>query len=115
MSEVSPKDEKSPTLLNQGGLSVLIGVAAILANLLLSALGWVNLVLGILLLLGSILMMVKSINRLLAFLLFFLGVVLILKNIFLIGIFIDVFIYLVGAIMIVVGGYGLYRYTRRNR
>lgn len=113
MDEVAIKN-KNPNFLNQGGLSVLIGGGSILVNLLLSSMGWVSLVLGILLVGGAVLMVYKALNRLVAFLMLLIGMVLILKNFFYIGFIIDISIYLVGAVLIVVGSYGLVRHYTKD-
>jgi len=113
MSELDNKIEgkvANPNILNQGGTSVAIGLGILVGNLLISQIQWLFLIVGILLIGGFFYLAYKKIFRVASFFMLIAGATLVLKNVFFIGAIIDIFIYLSAIVMILVGGWGIYRY-----
>lgn len=103
----------SPNVMNQGGIGIVAGVGAIALNLLVSSLGWLGILLGVGLIVGAGVLIYRQVFRLASFLLMVLGIVLILKNVFILGVFIDLIVYAAAVILILTGAWGLYRHYSR--
>lgn len=112
MKEVT-RGDTSPNVMNQGGIGIVAGVAAIVFNLLVSSLGWLGILFGVGLIVGAGVLIYRHVFRLASFLLMVLGIVMILKNVFILGVFIDLVVYTAAVILILAGAWGLYRHYSR--